>query len=160
MVGADFAGIINTCISAFAAIAVSIIGVIQVKETKKNAADKKLREENEQLLQEKLQKEKEEQLEEMREMKQMLEKLTNEVSELRKEYDIANIEKQLAQLHFLNEFKIEFIQSLSSVVLIMGDTLATSSTIDDDERDRLRSKVAEHTSKERELTKKLVKIIA
>ena len=160
MIGTDISGIISTVVSALAAVAVAIIGAVQMKETKKNEADKKLREENEQLLQEKLQKEKEEQLEEMREMKQMLETLTSEVSELRKEYDIANIEKSLTQLHFLNEFNLEFIQSLSSVVTIMGDTLASSSTINNEDRDRLRREIVKHTGNERELAQKLVKIIA
>ena len=156
----EYSSIINTFITAFASIAIAIIGVFDIRKAKKDEADKKLREENEKLQEEKRKREKEEQLEETRELKRMLAELTNEVTQLREDYDMSKIEKQLNKLHFLNEFNLEFIQSLSSVVLIMGDTISASSIVDDDTRNTLRQELSRHKKSEQEITQKLVKIIA
>ena len=154
------ADVLNTCITALASIAVAVIGFIQMRESKKNEADRALRAQNEQLQEEKRQHEKEEQDEQMREMKEMITALTEEVKELRQDYDISNIEKQLNTLHFLNEFNFEYIQSLSSVVINMGDALSSSSTIDDGARGTLRDEITRHKKMEKEITQKLIKIVA
>ena len=106
--------IIVACVSAATTIAVAIIGFIQVRESKKNEADRELRAQNEQLQEEARQHEKEEQNAQLQEMKEAISDLTEQVKELRQEYDISNIEKQLNTLHFLNEFNFEYIQSLSN----------------------------------------------
>lgn len=152
--------IIVACISAFATIAVAILGFIQLRESKKNEADRELRAQNEQLQEEARKREKEEQNEQMQEMRNAIEALTTEVKELRQDYDISNIEKQLNTLHFLNEFNFEYIQSLSNVVLNMGDALSSSSTIDDSVRGTLKNEISKHKTLEKEITQKLVKIVA
>ena len=104
--------------------------------------------------------EKKENDDKLKKMEDNMEKIIEELSELRKDVDIQKIEKQLNQLHFLNEFNFEYVQSLSSVVLTMGDTLSASSILDDESKHRLQEEVATHRSKEAEITKKLYKVIA
>lgn len=160
MMGESYANIFYLVMTAISPIAVAILGVCQTRREKRNVTYRQYREENEQLHLKEEEKYKKAQEEKLQAMEKSMEKLCEELNALRKEVDIQKVEKQLNQLHILNEFNFEYIQSLSSVVLVMGETISSSSLLDDASKQRLQTEVANHKNKEAGITNKLYKVIA
>lgn len=158
--GESYVNIFYLIMSAISPIAVAILGVYQTRKEKRDNSYREYREENERFRLEEEEKYKKAQEEKLQDLEKALEKMCEEINTLRKEIDIQKVEKQLNQLHILNEFNFEYIQSLSSVVLVMGETISSSTLLDDTAKQRLQIEVANHKNKEAGITNKLYKVIA
>lgn len=158
--GENYVNIFYTIMSAITPIAVAILGIYQTRQEKRNRTYREYREENEQLRIKEEEAYKRAQEEKLHTMEQSMERVCKELNELRKDVDMQKVEKQLNQLHILNEFNFEYIQSLSSVVLVMGETISSSSMLDASAKQRLQIEVENHKKKEAGITNKLYKVIA
>lgn len=158
--GENYANIFYLIMSAISPIAVALLGFYQTRKEKRDKSYREYREENERLRMKEEEKYKQTQEERLQAMENSMEKLCQELNELRKDVDIQKVEKQLNQLHILNEFNFEYIQSLSSVVLVMGETISSSDLLDEPAKQRLQTEVMNHKHKEAGITNKLYKVIA
>jgi hypothetical protein len=157
--GMEFAEIFSTVMTAITPITVAIIGYFQVKKNNDDKKYRALRDQNEKLQKDQEKAERDKQTAKIENMQKNMDHIVTEVAELRKDVDIQKIEKQLNQLHSLNEFNFEYIQSLSSVVLIMGDSLASMPGLDSDAKTRLKREIDAHTKKEGAIVNQLYKIL-
>ena len=159
MIDGNSADIFATIMTAITPLLIAILGYFQVKKEKEDKKYRELREETEKLQKEKENAERDEHNTKLENMQKNMDHLVTEVAELRKDVDIQKIEKQLNQLHSLNEFNFEYIQSLSSVVLIMGDTMADMPGLDADSKTRLRREIDAHQKKEGTIVSQLYKVL-
>ena len=155
----DIANIFYLIMSAITPIAVAVLGYLQNKKLKNDAAYRKLREEKEQLEQQQKKEVDERNNKKLNTLETSIFKLTNDVKDLKEDVDIQRIEQQLTQLHTLSEFNFEYIQSLSSIVLVMGETISSSDMLDNESKTRLQHEVDAHKKKEIEMASDLHKLI-
>lgn len=155
----EVAQIFSMVVTAITPIAIAVIEVKNAKRAKSDKAYRELREQNEQLQKAEDKREREETNAKFNNITETVNKLLTDVEELREEVDIQKIERQLEQMHKLNEFNFEYIQSLSSVVLVMGDTLATSNLLTEDSKEKIQKEITFHRNKEADITRNLYKVI-
>ena len=153
------ADVFYTIMSAITPIAVAILGYLQNKKIKNDDAYRKLREEKEQLEKQQKKEIDERNNKKLNTLESSIVELTNDVKDLRDDVDVQRIEQQLTQLHTLNEFNFEYIQSLNSIVLVMGETISSLDMLDNKAKMRLQHEVDEHKRKEVEMASNLRKLI-
>lgn len=143
--------------TTFSTIVVAAIGVYQKKIEKKNDDYQKLREENEQLTNEERKRNAQKEEERFLRLEKSVERLSTDVSELKKSINLDNISKQLTQLHSLNELNFEYVQSLSSVVTNVAESLVSSHSLNEDTKEKLMAETDKHKKIEDDITKRLYK---
>ena len=155
----EFADIFSIVITAITPITVAILGYLQNKKIKNDEAYRKLRDEKEELEAKQKKENEEKNAKKLNTMEESIGNLAKDVETLREEVEIEKIKNQLNHLHMLNEFNFEYIQSLSKVVITMGETISSSELIDNDAKLRLQSAVDTHNNIDSKLRKDMYKIL-
>ena len=144
------------------AISPIIFAVLAFLQNRKIKADERYRNERkktESLREKERKREEEAQASRLKEIEESISKLNHEVKDLRSDIDIQKVERQLDQLHVMNSLNFEYVQSLSDVVITIGDAMASSTLIDDSVKKKLAREVGSHKNKENTVMQELIKII-
>lgn len=157
MSGVETFSIIVTSITP---ILVAVLALIQAKNEKSNARYRKTCEENEKLRKEASEKEKKEHEDRLQRMEDNISDMKDEIKTLQRTINIQEVERQLSQLHMMTELNFGYIQSLSDTIIVLGDALAASSSIDNEAKERLEQAISENRSKEDQLVKDLLTIVS
>lgn len=155
----DIMELFSTFAAAITPITVALIGYWQVKKDKADKEYRELREQNEQLQLAEAKREREENDAKFKALQDDVTNISDQLSELRQEFDIQRIERHLNNLNTLNEFNFEYIQNISGLVCSVGDVLASSDTLDGELREQLKREIHSHKNKENDIVKKLYKVI-
>ena len=155
----NLVSLVNILMTAFTTIIVAVIGAYQKKKSKETSEYRKLKEENERLQQEKENAWRNDQDIRLKRIENSISTLTGEVTNLKDGKHFEAIESQLSQIHTLNQVNFEYMQSISSVVTLVGDAVAESDIINDHDKQKLDKELNDHKDKEEDITKKLYKII-
>lgn len=157
--------IITAIMSSITTIVVAMLGVFQARRAKETSEYKKLQDELN-AEREKQRKIKEEE-DEMRwvNIEKSVEKIQHNVEQLEKDLgnltdnSLSDIAEQLSHLHLLQTDNFGYIQSLSNVVLTIGETLNDSDVLDDESKSKMMKSISTHRDNEEKLHKKLYTII-
>lgn len=155
----NLVSLVNILMTAFTTITVAVIGAYQKKKSKETSEYRKLKEENERLQQEKENAWRNDHDTRLKRIENSISTLTGEVTNLKDGKHFEMIESQLSQIHTLNQVNFEYMQSISNVVMLVGDAVAESNIINDHDKRKLDKELNEHKDKEEDITKKLYKII-
>lgn len=153
-----FVSILGIIMSAITTILVAIIGSHQAKKSKETEEYRKLQAENEQMRRAAEERQRKEDADRMKKIEISVKKLTTEVDDLKKSYDITRLENQLKQLHTLNSANFEYMQRVSQTVLIIGESLSDNISIED--KAKVESELKDHKTKEVAIMQQLYNVIA
>lgn len=159
MITPEGASTFSTIVTAINPIFIALLGFLQVSKSKKDDKYRKLQAEKEELEAKNKQQRDREATEQMDKLKATIGKLSNEVEQLQDNINIERIERQLSQLHTLNELNFGYIKSLSGVVLSIGEVLSSSDAIKESDKDKLQEEIRVHKAEEKKISEQLYKII-
>lgn len=155
-----------TCImSSLTTIVVAAIGLYQKKKAKETTEYRRLREELEQEKQKQLDQERKKEEQRLASLEESVNSMKDDVKSLKDDMQIltktnmVHINEQLSHLHVLQSSNMEYIESLSNVVLGIGEILDDSETVSDNDKKKLLHSMDTHKHTQSELHNKLYKII-
>jgi len=155
-----------TCVtSSLTTIVVAALGLYQSKKTKEAEEYRKLREKLDEKKHKELTKEKEEEEKRFQELEASVNAMQKDVRDLKDGMKILtttnlqNIADQLSRLHTLQVGNLTCVESLSNVVLVIGETLDGSSVVNNSDKDRLSKSIERHHEVEEKVRKDLYNII-
>ena len=151
--------IFTIILPALSPIICAILAFMQNRKTKMDERYRNERKEYEALLEQERKREEEEQANRLQEIELSISNLNTQVKDLRKDVDIQKVERQLDQLHVMNSLNFEYVQSLSDVVITIGNAIISSDLVDDTVKKSLSREVETHKNKENSITQELIKII-
>lgn len=158
----DLFGVITNGIVAI------VVALISYKQKVRDKKDEEYRELQLQLdaeREERLLKEKKENEERLESIEKSVKTLSSDMETLKtcvKDLsikEVQDIKKQLRNLHIMESENFIYIQSLSNVVVNVGETLNESVLIDDDAKEILENCITEHKKQESDIHTKLYKLI-
>ena len=144
--------IMSIIFTSFTTIMVAVIGYKQNKRLKETEEYRKLQNENNRLIAEK---------EEARlvSIESKISDASDNITKLKNDININDIRSQLEKIHVLNQSNFEFSQSISTVIVLLGEYMVRSDSISEFDKKRLTSEIEDHKKKEDDITSKLVKIV-
>lgn len=161
----DWSALLTCLLSSITTIIVAALGLSQSKKTKESEKYRKLREQIETQEKEAAEKKEQENIERLETIEKSISGMKSDIDELKinvrnlTNTDLTQIENQLSNLHTLQADNFSYIQSLSNVVLTMGESLNASDAIDVKDKDKMKEMIDRHRAAEQEISKKLYKII-
>lgn len=157
--GDNIISLISIVMTAITSIGVAWLGMIHNRKEKKDSEYRELQATNEQLKQEKNEIEKKQHAERLEKIESSLESLSKDVSSITEALDLNTVEKQLSNLHILTQTNFKYIQSLSNVVITIGEVVDDLESVDDSNRNKLRIQIEDHRKTEDEVNNQLYSII-
>lgn len=151
--------ILSIVISSFTTIIVAIIGVNQNKRAKASEEFRELTLENERIRKEREAEIKEEEELRLKSIESTIKDLRQDIKDVRKSFDIDELNTQLEHLHTLNTINFEYIQSLSNVVVSVGECISCSGVMNDEAVTKMESEIEKHKNKEDNINKRLLTLI-
>lgn len=155
-----------TCVmTSITTIVVAALGLYQSKKTKETEKYRKLREQLDEEKHKELEKEKEEEEKRFQALEESMNSIKKDVRNLKEDMQVIsknnlqNIADQLSRLHTLQVGNLTCIESLSNVVLVIGETLDDSSMVESSDKDRLAKSIEHHHEVEERVRKDLYNII-
>ena len=154
----DWTTVITCVMSSITAIVVAAIGLYQKKKAEETVEYRRLREELEKEKQKQLEQEKKEEEQRLTSLENSVNSMKDDMQELTKT-NIVHINEQLNHLHVLQSSNMTYIESLSNVVLGIGEILDDSDTVSVNDKKKMAHSIDTHKRTEAELHNKLYNII-
>ena len=156
--GDNIISLISILMTAFTSICVAWLGVRHSRKEKQEESYRELQAENDRMQKEKQEEEKETYIERLHSIETSVSDLSEDISDMSHALDMEDIHKQLLNLHELNKINFEYIQSLSNVVVTIGETIDVIA-LNPDDKEKLQEEIHTHKSKEEKINAKLYSII-
>lgn len=157
---------IFTCImSSITTIAVAVLGLSQSKQAKQTAEYKKLSDQLEAEKQAKLEAKAQEDAKRLESIEKSLKDMKSDVEGLKSDMsrltsdDLKRISDQLSHLHTFQTDNFEYMQSLSNVVLTIGEALNDADGIRVTDKEKIAKNIEEHKKVENKIHTRLYSII-
>lgn len=154
-----FVSILSIVISSLTTIIVAVIGVNQNKRAKESEEFRNLTLENERIRKEREKEIKEEEEERLKSIEDMIGNLRQDIKGIRQGLNIEALNNQLDHLHTLNTINFEYIQSLSNVVVTVGECISSSEVLNETGTTKMESEIDKHKQKEDDINKQLLQLI-
>lgn len=154
-----FVSILSIVISSLTTIIVAVIGVNQNKRAKESEEFRNLTLENERIRKEREKEIKEEEELRLKGIENMIGNLRQDIKDIRKGLNIDELNTQLDHLHTLNTINFEYIQSLSNVVVTVGECISSSEALNETGTAKMESEIDKHKKKEDDINKQLLQLI-
>lgn len=161
----DWTTVITCVMSSITAIVVAAIGLYQKKKAEETVEYRRLREELEKEKQKQLEQEKKEEEQRLTSLENSVNSMKDDVKSLKDDMqeltktNIVHINEQLNHLHVLQSSNMTYIESLSNVVLGIGEILDDSDTVSESDKKKMTHSIDTHKRTEAELHNKLYNII-
>lgn len=146
----------SNIMTAIATLTPIFLGVLAHRLNKKERADKKyqkLREEVEKEREDKARQQEQERVTQMEKLQNDVDGLRKEVKEVSERIDMENLNKTLDKLILMSSINMEFSQSVSQLVVAIGEGINNQSELIDNSR--LNAAIQLHKQTERDLTQKM-----
>ena len=156
-----------TCVMTSATtFAIAVLGFLQTKRSKETERYRKLKDQIEAERQKKIDEEKLKEKERLQALETSVNDMKIEVQALKEDMmeltskNLTNIQQQLSHLHILQTGNMTYIESLSKVVLAIGETIYDSPSITASDKVKLSEMIKDHRKVESETRNSLYNIIA
>lgn len=161
----DWTTIITCIMSSITTIAVAFIGIYQKKKAKETEEYRRLKEELYIEKQKQIEQEKEKEEQRLVSLENSIKSVKDDVKSLKDDMkqltqtNMVHIKDQLSRLHTLQSSNMAYIESLSNVVLGIGEILDDSDTVNESDKKKMTQSINAHKKTETELHNKLYNII-
>lgn len=161
----DWTTLITCIMTSLTTISVAVLGLAQSKRAKETAEYKKLREQLESERQQKQESKEQEDAKRLEAIEKSLREMKSDVEGLKSDMhiltnsELANIMQQLSHLHTFQADNFAYMQSLSNVVLAIGESLNESDAVDKEDKEKMNNTIESHRKIEQAIYKKLYSII-
>jgi len=162
----DWTTVFTCVMTSITTFAVAFLGLYQTRKSKEAEDYRKLREELETERQQKLELEKEEEENRLRALEESVNSMKSDVRTLKEDMQLLTntnllaIKDQLSHLHTLQAGSLSYMTSLSNVVVMIGEALDDSESINDADRKKITSSIEKHRELESKIHGELYNIIA
>ena len=162
----DWTTIVTCILTSITTISVAALGLYQTRKSKETEDYRKLRDSLEKERQEKLKEEKEREEERLDAIEKSLKEMRTDVESLKDDMDtlkttnITGIKTQLEHLHLIQTSNFSYIESLSNVVVQIGESLDSSNAIDDNNKKSMTEQITNHKAIESRIHQQLLQVIA
>ena len=162
----DWTTVFTCVMTSVTTIAIAVLGFFQTKRSKETEKYRKLKDQLEAERQKKVDEEKMKEEKRLQALEASVNDMKTEVQALKEDMlgltskNLANIQQQLAHLHVLQTGNMTYIESLSNVVLAIGETIDDSPSITASDKAKLSDMIKDHRKVASETRSGLYNIIA